>query len=331
MVKAEKIVVLSILFLVVGLFGWSLGAETETTEGQAGGDDGQAATAQEPQAGVETFARRAPAADVEVADAEDAALEAAAPAAPLLDVASVEPAALVEPEPVQALAVRMRPGWDIVSTEGLETTVDPDTLVFRPTEGQTWEEIATPCTATRRRPSRSPRQRRHDRAREAVLVPAKVGSWPNSGSASRWSARESLSGACRGGPRQGLALARDLRGQPRRHRGSRLRGSGHRARDPHALTAGSGPRPSRCGGGRDCQDAVHASLAGSEGGVDEPSAGSRIGSSCATTSIQARRGCSPARAVTRAALRRSRSDSSRRSSRPISPVTDVFSWARLTR
>ena len=62
MVKAEKIVVLSILFLVVGLFGWSLGAETETAEGQAGGDDGQAATAPGPQAGVETFARRAPAA-----------------------------------------------------------------------------------------------------------------------------------------------------------------------------------------------------------------------------------------------------------------------------
>ena len=81
MVKAEKIVVLSILFLVVGLFGWSLGAETETTEGQAGGDDVQAATAQEPQAGVETFARRAPAADVEVAAAEDAAPAAAGSAA----------------------------------------------------------------------------------------------------------------------------------------------------------------------------------------------------------------------------------------------------------
>ena len=176
MVKAEKIVVLSILFLVVGLFGWSLGAETETTEGQAGGDDGQAATAQEPQAGVETFARRAPAADVEVADAEDAAPEAAAPAAPLLDVASVEPAALVEPEPVQALAVRMRPGWDIVSTEGLETTVDPDTLVFRPTEGQTWEEIADAVYGDA---SKAIALRRGNEGMtvpgEAVLVPAKVG------------------------------------------------------------------------------------------------------------------------------------------------------------
>lgn len=177
MVKAEKIVVLSILFLVVGLFGWSLGAETETTEGQAGGDDGQAATAQEPQAGVETFARRPPAVDVEVADAEDAAPEAAAPAAPLLDVASVEPAALVEPEPVQALAVRMRPGWDIVSTEGLETTVDPDTLVFRPTEGQTWEEIADAVYGDA---SKAIALRRGNEGMavpgEVVLVPASVGS-----------------------------------------------------------------------------------------------------------------------------------------------------------
>lgn len=177
MVKAEKIVVLSILFLVVGLFGWSLGAETETAEGQAGGDDGQAATAPGPQAGVETFARRAPAANVEAADADDAAPVAAAPAAPFLDVASVEPAALVEPEQVQALAVRMRPGWDIVSTEGLETTVDPDTLVFRPTQGQTWEEIADAVYGDA---SKAIALRHGNEGMtvpgEAVLVPARVGS-----------------------------------------------------------------------------------------------------------------------------------------------------------
>lgn len=139
MVKAEKIVVLSILFLVVGLFVWSLGAETEDAGQRSGGEDEQAATAEDPRTGAETFARRAPATNDEAVRDDDAG---AASIAQFIDVAAGPRPEVSEPEPVQALAVRMRSGWDIVSTEGLEKTVDPDTLLFRPAEGQTWEEIA---------------------------------------------------------------------------------------------------------------------------------------------------------------------------------------------
>ena len=174
MVKAEKIVVLSILFLVVGLFGWSLGAETETPEGQAGGDDGQAATAQEPQAGVETFARRAPAADVEVADSGSKAAESDE-VGPWASRPSASPPEPVEPEPVQALAVRMRPGWDIVSTEGWRRPSIRTPCSSVP-EGQTWEEIADAVYGDASKAIAFVATTRHDGSGEAVLVPARVGS-----------------------------------------------------------------------------------------------------------------------------------------------------------
>ena len=176
--KAEKIVVLSTLTLVVVLFVWSLGGETRAAEPQNGGGDGTTATAQEPQTAGDTFARRAPAADVEVPDSDSEAAESdeVGPVgdAQSLGLAAVEP---VEPEPVQALAVRMRPGWDIVSTEGLETTVDPDTLLFRPSEGQTWEEIADAVYGDA---SKAIALRHNNEGMtapgEEVLVPARVGS-----------------------------------------------------------------------------------------------------------------------------------------------------------
>lgn len=174
--KAEKIVVLSTLTLVVVLFVWSLGGEMRAAEPQDGGGDGTTAAAQEPQAAADTFARRAPAADVEVPGSEAAEADEEGPTggAQFLDTAGVAP---VEPEPVQALAVRMRPGWDIVSTEGLETTVDPDTLLFRPFEGQTWEEIADAVYGDA---SKAIALRHNNEGMTApggeVLVPARVGS-----------------------------------------------------------------------------------------------------------------------------------------------------------
>ena len=91
--KAEKIAVLSTLFLVVALFVWSLGGETKTVEEQGGRE---AETAQQAPVGAETFARRPPAANVETADIDVAGAEGGGAAdgaspAPFLDVAAVEP------------------------------------------------------------------------------------------------------------------------------------------------------------------------------------------------------------------------------------------------
>ncbi len=171
--KAEKIVVLSILSLVVVLFVWSLGAETETAEQRGGVEDTKTATAQATQAGAGTFARRPPAVNgepAEPAEADVAGAEGAASPAPFLDIAAVEP------EPVQALAVRMRPGWDIVSTEGLEKTVDPDTLLFRSGEELTWGDIAVAVYGDASKAIALRRSNEGmERPGEVVLVPAKVG------------------------------------------------------------------------------------------------------------------------------------------------------------
>jgi len=41
-----------------------------------------------------------------------------------------------------AREVRMMPGWDLVTTIGLEATVDPDMHLFRPAPDATWESLA---------------------------------------------------------------------------------------------------------------------------------------------------------------------------------------------
>lgn len=146
--KAEKIVVLSIIFLVVVLFVWSLGGETGAAEKKSGEDTKVADV--EMQEG--SFARRAPSAAPETAPDESTdAGEFIQPSLEDGQIVTTRPRDVNEetiaafedvPEPVQALSVRMRPGWDIVSTEGLEPTIDPDTLQYRTADGQTWESIA---------------------------------------------------------------------------------------------------------------------------------------------------------------------------------------------
>ena len=168
--KTEKIVVLSVLFAVVVLFVWSLGGETRAAEPQNGGGDGTTATAQEPQAAGDTFARRAPAADVEVPESDEVGPVGDAQS---LGLAAVEP---VEPEPVQALAVRMRPGWDIVSTEGWRRPSIRTPCSSVP-PGQTWEEIADAVYGDA---SKAIALRHNNEGMtapgEEVLVPARVGS-----------------------------------------------------------------------------------------------------------------------------------------------------------
>lgn len=185
--KAEKIVVLSIIFLVVVLFVWSLGGESNAAEKKGTGDDATKVAAQEPEQRTPTFGRREPATNTETPAGGEEASTPQPSNDPFLGGAGEEavptddPAGsgldMVDPEPVQALTVRMRPGWDIVSTEGLEPTIDPDTLSYRPTEGQTWEEIADAVYGDA---AKAILLRHNNEGMaapgEVVLVPAKAGS-----------------------------------------------------------------------------------------------------------------------------------------------------------
>lgn len=161
--KAEKIVVLSILFLVVVLGVWSLGGDTKA----AGKDDdapkaGELARQDAPGA---LFGQRPPAAPeargdqrpqaprdgaplprpdrtprVELDPAPDAeGADAAAGPGELLLSGVTRGADDAAPAPRK---VHMRAGWDIVTTDGLLPTVDPEVLLHHPAEGATWESLA---------------------------------------------------------------------------------------------------------------------------------------------------------------------------------------------
>ena len=195
--KTEKIVVLSILFLVVVLFVWSLGGDgpdAKVKDGEAGqatytagAGDSRARVEHRPSAasaapgGAPGEAMRGAAAS----EGESRVLQRpktnpAGPGGPssgdlasgtsgsgasgsgasgteeariTLDPAVAEagsgmlfagvdkrgPASGPERVPT---AVKMRPGWAIVTTSGLETTVDPNMLLYRPAPDDTWESLA---------------------------------------------------------------------------------------------------------------------------------------------------------------------------------------------
>lgn len=174
--KTEKIVVLSILFLVVLLFVWSMGGQEADASERDGGADTQSARysarldAGDPvSAGAsgrnqDMGARpkgpggsllRRPDASSGGSEAGDPAAEHAEGADRIeMDGDSGNSSnllnAVVDRDPKvdpmgsqrQLPAVHMRPGWDIVTTDGLEGTVNPDMLLYRPKDGSTWESLA---------------------------------------------------------------------------------------------------------------------------------------------------------------------------------------------
>ena len=171
--KTEKIVVLSILSLVVVLFMWSLGggdsasakerkgeenapsySGTNPASSAAKGRDSETPKRREikrpgaPAAGVDGPAGTRESENTRVADAETIGEGDNASGEP----GDVEGAALLF-APVErgrpgaanvpaARPVQMRPGWEIVTTAGLEATVDPNMLLYRPKAEDTWESLA---------------------------------------------------------------------------------------------------------------------------------------------------------------------------------------------
>ena len=145
--KTEKIVVLSVLFAVVVLFVWSL----QGPEARAAAAGGQEASS-EPQGAAEVFHRiepedRRPVIEMEPAPglggdlgASDtvAAGDGGAPQGGTGMLSSLVVTPEVEPVP----AVRLQSGWDLVTAEGLEPTVDPMMMMLRPEEGATWASLA---------------------------------------------------------------------------------------------------------------------------------------------------------------------------------------------
>lgn len=172
--KTEKIVVLSILFLVVVLFVWSLGggegtaakgkgtqAEGQTASYSSGQNSStrQSADRRQENSGA-PGAPKKPANDGRILTRpkDVPALEGTREGLDAQTAGARERIALengttsaenkvlfagVEKRSRRASApVQMRPGWAIVSTSGLESTVDPSMLLFRPKATDTWASLA---------------------------------------------------------------------------------------------------------------------------------------------------------------------------------------------
>ncbi|MEM9378616.1 MAG: LysM peptidoglycan-binding domain-containing protein [Planctomycetota bacterium] len=151
--KTEKIVVLSVLLSVVLLFVWSLqgsgpqaqAADDAASAGGGGASAGGARALSRPEGS--SAEQRDPAlhsredADATVADGDRLRLAKD----PVLLHSAVTPGPAPEeaPEPVKkGPDIRMETSWDLVTTAGLEETVDPGTLMTRPRDGATWESLA---------------------------------------------------------------------------------------------------------------------------------------------------------------------------------------------
>ncbi len=146
--KTEKIVVLSVLFVVVMLFTWSLqsdGSTAQTKDGSAAtaeieaspGDDagkasdGKARTLKRDGGGTEGL-------ELSPRNDGDASLAGTDEGE---RISLVESGGLLVAE-VEPKPIRMQPGWDLVTTAGLTPTIDPGTMVTTPREGATWESLA---------------------------------------------------------------------------------------------------------------------------------------------------------------------------------------------
>jgi len=181
--KTEKIVVLSILFLVVVLFVWSMGGDsTDAAERGSSGNSQVARYSGEetpgktplktPGIGAAGNSGALPSGG-SVQTQEGALLTRPNTGSGIDGGAGPEGAERIELERVpgsasnllhagierdssigsvgarrpgstsrQASSVHMRPGWDIVTTDGLEATLNPEMLLYRPKEDATWETLA---------------------------------------------------------------------------------------------------------------------------------------------------------------------------------------------
>ena len=146
--KTEKIVVLSVLFAVVVLFVWSLqGPEARAA---AVGEDPTAPTADEPADSANVFQRATPKPRPVIKLAEptiggpgsfgqtDAVAIVEGPLHP--NEQGLLTSRIVEPE--QPEGIQLKAGWDLVSSAGLEPTVDPEMMILRPASGSTWASLA---------------------------------------------------------------------------------------------------------------------------------------------------------------------------------------------
>ncbi|MEM6674168.1 MAG: LysM peptidoglycan-binding domain-containing protein [Planctomycetota bacterium] len=161
--KTEKTVVLSVLLAIVLLFVWSLrSGGIEGADPVDSGVDSRVDDRPTPRRGGDAthgrseIAPRAPDRprdpELVVRGDEDGQIALrpspfGPPATGGILSASVDrkaadagaPPDVPESEPAP---VRMRPEWDLVTTIGLEPTVDPAMLIARPEAGATWESLA---------------------------------------------------------------------------------------------------------------------------------------------------------------------------------------------
>ena len=181
--KTEKIVVLSVLFAVVVLFVWSLQGPEARAAASEGAAPAPQAARDEPSPSVfnrVTPENRRPVIQLEqpvnVNDVlgQTTTVAGAGEVAALDDRGILNSAVVVkEPAPRERSAVQLKAGWGLVSTRGLEPTVDPEMMLMRPEPGVTWASLATTLYGDESRT----RLLRHynegmDLPGEQVLVPA---------------------------------------------------------------------------------------------------------------------------------------------------------------
>lgn len=165
--KTEKLVLLSVVLVLVVLFVWSLGGDDGTQAAErdqaAAGEARYGAQGRDGDGAASMMGRGNSLLSSEL-DGSEQDGEGADPSADDLsdgdlgDAGSDVEGGTVELEPgpgghaaedvgtTEASGppreVRMMPGWDLVTTIGLEATVDPDMLLHRPDAGATWESLA---------------------------------------------------------------------------------------------------------------------------------------------------------------------------------------------
>ncbi|MDG1986247.1 MAG: LysM peptidoglycan-binding domain-containing protein [Planctomycetota bacterium] len=149
--KTEKIVVLSVLFAVVVLFVWSLQGPEARAAANANANAGLTSDPGTQEGAANVFQRVAPDERRPVINLEppvqlDDLSSGAEVAGTEAEQASNQPGLLnsmiMEPETEVEQGVQLQQGWDLVSTRGLEPTVDPMMLILRPAAGATWGSLA---------------------------------------------------------------------------------------------------------------------------------------------------------------------------------------------
>lgn len=147
--KTEKIVVLSVLLAVVVLFVWSLQGP-EARAAAAGGGGPAAPTMDEPAGSANVFWRATPELSP-VTEVEEPSIGGPGSSEQTGELADTEgsinsnergllASGIVEPKRPEG--IQLKAGWDLVSSAGLEPTVDPEMMILRPEADSTWNSLA---------------------------------------------------------------------------------------------------------------------------------------------------------------------------------------------